>query len=159
MSETQIIAESGVPQIIITREFDAPRELVFRAYVEPDLLVRWLGPRDLTMVVDQYEPRDGGKWRYVSTDAQGNEYGFHGVFHGDPSPDAMVQTFEFEGAAGHVALETITLHERDGKTLARRVSSFQSVADRDGMVEAGMERGVRDGDDRLTDLLAALQGR
>jgi uncharacterized protein YndB with AHSA1/START domain len=109
------------------------------------------------MVVDQYDTRDGGKWRYVSKDAQGHEYGFHGVFHGDPSPDAMVQTFEFEGAAGHVSLDTVTLHERDGKTLARRVASFQSVADRDGMVAAGMERGVRDGDDRLAELLAALQ--
>jgi uncharacterized protein YndB with AHSA1/START domain len=157
MSETQIIADSGVPQIVITREFDAPRELVFRAHVDPDLLVQWLGPRDLTMVVDQYDTRDGGKWRYVSKDAQGHEYGFHGVFHGDPSPDAMVQTFEFEGAAGHVSLDTVTLHERDGKTLARRVASFQSVADRDGMIAAGMERGVRDGDDRLAELLAALQ--
>src|SRR5580704_13681924 len=130
MAETEITAEPGIPQIVITREFDAPRDLVFRAYTEPELLVQWLGPRDLTMTVDRYDARDGGTWRYVHTDAQGNEYGFHGVFHGTPSPDGIVQTFEFEGVPGHVALETITLLERDGKTLVRTVSGFQSVEDR-----------------------------
>lgn len=100
MGKTQIIAEPGMPQIIVTREFDAPRELVFRAHTDPELLAQRLGPRDLTMTVDQYDVRDGGRWRYVSTDAAGNEYGFHGVFHGTPSPDGIVQTFEFEGVPG-----------------------------------------------------------
>ena len=157
MSKTQITAEPGIPQIIIEREFDAPRELVFRAYTDPELLVQWLGPRDLKMRIEEYDVRDGGKWRYVSTDADGNEFGFHGVFHGDPSLDGTVQTFEFEGMPGHVAMDTLTLVERDGRTLVRTVSSFQSVEDRDGMVESGMERGVHDSDERLTELLAALQ--
>jgi uncharacterized protein YndB with AHSA1/START domain len=157
MGKTQIIAEPGMPQIIVTREFDAPRELLFRAHTDPELLAQWLGPRDLTMTVDQYDVRDGGKWRYVSTDAAGNEYGFHGVFHGTPSPDGIVQTFEFEGVPGHVALDTVTLRERDGKTLLRSVSSFQSVEDRDGMVASGMERGVRESNERLEELLAKLQ--
>jgi uncharacterized protein YndB with AHSA1/START domain len=157
MAETEITAGPGMPQIVITREFDAPRDLVFRAYTEPELLAQWLGPRDLTMTIDRYDARDGGTWRYVHTDAQGNEYGFHGVFHGTPSPDGIVQTFEFEGVPGHVALETITLHERDGKTLVRTVSGFQSVEDRDGAVASGMEQGVRDSDERLDDLLAKLQ--
>ena len=157
MSKTQITAEPGIPQIIITREFDAPRDLVFRAYTDPELLVQWLGPRDLTMTIDHYDVRDGGTWRYVSTDAQGNDYGFHGVFHGNPSPDRAVQTFEFEGAPGHVSLDTLTLHERDGKTLARTVSSFQSVQDRDAMVASGMEHGVHDSHERLAELLPRLQ--
>jgi uncharacterized protein YndB with AHSA1/START domain len=157
MSKTQITAEPGIPQITITREFDAPRDLVFRAYTDPELLVQWLGPRDLTMTIDHYDARDGGTWRYVSTDARGNEYGFHGVFHGDPSPDRAVQTFEFEGAPGHVSLDTLTLHERDGKTLARTVSSFQSVQDRDAMVASGMEHGVHDSHERLAELLPRLQ--
>jgi uncharacterized protein YndB with AHSA1/START domain len=157
MAETEITAEPGMPQIVITREFDAPRDLVFRAYTEPELLVQWLGPRDLTMTVDRYDARDGGTWRYVHTDAQGNEYGFHGVFHGTPSLDGIVQTFEFEGVPGHVALETITLLERDGKTLVRTVSGFQSVEDRDGAVASGMEQGVRDSDERLDGLLAKLR--
>jgi len=157
MSKTQITAEPGMPQIIITREFDAPRDLVFRAYTDPELLVQWMGPRDLTMTFDHHEARDGGRWRYVSTDAQGNEYGFHGVFHGTPSPDGTVQTFEFEGMPGHVALETLTLAERDGRTLVRTVSSFQSVEDRDGMVASGMERGVHESHERLGELLTTLQ--
>jgi uncharacterized protein YndB with AHSA1/START domain len=157
MSKTQITAEPGIPQIIIEREFDAPRELVFRAYTDPELVVQWLGPRDLKMRIEEYDVRDGGRWRYVSTDADGNEYGFHGVFHGTPSLDGAVQTFEFEGMPGHVAMDTLILLERDGRTLVRRVSSFQSVEDRDGMVESGMERGVHDSDERLSELLATMR--
>ncbi len=157
MNKTQITAEPGIPQIIITREFDAPRALVFRAYTDPDLLAQWLGPRDLELTVECYDTRDGGKWRYVNTDAQGNVYGFHGIFHGDPSPDAIVQTFEFEGAPGHVKLDTTTLEQRGGKTLARTVSAFPWVEDRDAMVASGMERGVRDSAERLEELLATLQ--
>ena len=157
MSKTEIVAEPGIPQIVTTREFDAPRELLFRAHVDPDLLVQWLGPRELAMTVQEYDVRDGGRWRYENTDAEGNRYGFHGGFHGTPSADAIVQTFEFEGAPGHVALDTVTFTERDGRTLLRRVSSFQSVQDRDAMVASGMEHGVRDSDERLTELLDRLQ--
>lgn len=157
MTKTQITAEPGVPHVIITREFAAPRELVFRAHIDPKLLVQWLGPRDITLAIEQYDAHHGGTWRYVDKDAQGNEYGFHGVFHGTPSPDSIVQTFEFEGVPGHVKLDTTTFEERDGKTLVRSVSSFQSVEDRDGMIAAGMELGVRDSDERLAELLATLQ--
>jgi uncharacterized protein YndB with AHSA1/START domain len=157
MSKTEITAEPGIPMIVITREFDAPRELVFRAHTDPDLLVQWLGPRDLTTAIDRYEVRDGGTWRYMQTDAEGNVYGFRGVFHGDPSPDATVQTFEFEGVPGHVCLQSATFAERGGKTLMRTVSSFQSVEDRDAMVASGMEHGVHDSGERLAELLARLQ--
>jgi uncharacterized protein YndB with AHSA1/START domain len=157
MSKTEITAEPGTPMIVITREFDAPSDLVFRAHIEPELLAQWLGPRDLAMTIDRWEARDGGTWRYVHTDAHGNAYGFHGVFHGDPSPQAIVQTFEFEGAPGHVALQTAAFTGRGGTTLARTVSAFQSVEDRDAMVASGMERGTRDSGDRLDELLARLQ--
>jgi uncharacterized protein YndB with AHSA1/START domain len=157
MSKTQITAEPGIPQVIIEREFDAPRDLVFRAFTDPDLIVRWLGPRELSMTIDEYDVRDGGRWRYISTDADGNEYGFHGLFHGTPSPDGTVQTFEFEGMPGHVTLDTMTMEERDGRTLVRTVSSFQSIEDRDGMVASGMEHGVHDSHERLTELLAEMQ--
>ena len=158
MTETVITAEPGMPLITITREFDAPRDLVFRAHVDPELLVQWLGPRDLTTTIDRYDARDGGTWRYVQKDADGNEYGFHGVFHGTPSPEAIVQTFEFEGVPGHVMLDTTTLEQRDGRTLMRTVSSFQSVEDRDQMVASDMERGVRDSGDRLDELFTKLAG-
>ena len=157
MSKTQITAEPGMPQIIIAREFSAPRGLVFRAHTEPDLLVRWLGPRDLTTTIDHYDVRNGGTWRYVQRDPDGNQYGFHGVFHGDPSPDTIVQTFEFEGAPGHVCLQTVTLAEHGGSTQMRTVLAFQSVSDRDQMVASDMERGTRDSGDRLDELLATLQ--
>lgn len=157
MAKTQITAEPGIPQIIMTCEFGAPRDLVFRAYTDPELLQQWLGPRDLTMTVIQNDIRDGGQWRFVHTDAAGHEHGFHGVFHGTPSPDGIVRTFEYEGAPGHVSMETLTLSDRDGRTLVRTVSSFQAVEDRDAMIASGMERGVHDSDERLTELLARLQ--
>jgi uncharacterized protein YndB with AHSA1/START domain len=157
MAKTEITAEPGSSQIVITREFDAPRDLVFRAYTDPDLLVRWMGPRELAMDVKEFEVRDGGRWRYVSTGPDGNEYGFRGVFHGTPSPDLTIQTFEFDGVPGHVSLEALTMTERDGRTYVRTVSSFQSVEDRDGMVASGMENGVRQSDERMDDLLAELQ--
>ncbi|HEX5493158.1 MAG TPA: SRPBCC family protein [Mycobacteriales bacterium] len=157
MGKTQITAEPGIPQIVITREFDAPRDLVFRAYTEPDLVARWLGPHEMTMTVDQYDVRDGGRWRFVHTNPEGARFGFHGVFHGTPSVDSVVRTFEFEGVPGHVSMETLTLTELDGRTLMRTVSSFQSVEDRDGMIASGMERGVRESDERLDSLLSELR--
>jgi uncharacterized protein YndB with AHSA1/START domain len=156
MSKTQITAEPGSPLITITCEFDAPRDLVFRAYTEPDLLTRWLGPRELTMAIEQWDVHDGGRWRYVHTNPAGSSFGFHGVFHGTPSAEGIVQTFEYEGAPGHVKLDSVTFEEVDGRTLVRTVSAFQSVEDRDGMVASGMEHGIRDSDDRLSELLAEL---
>ncbi len=155
MSKTQISAPPGVPFIDLTREFEAPRDLVFQAYTDRDLLVQWMGPRKYEMVIDTWEPRPGGSWRFVHKDAE-NEWGFHGVFHGDQTADRMTQTFEFEGAPGHVSLETLTLEEHDGRTTVRTHSVFQSVADRDAMVQSGMEDGTNEGFDRLDELLARL---
>ena len=156
MAKTQIIAEHGVPQILITKEFDAPRELLFRAHIDPALLVQWLGPCTLTMTIDRLEARNGGRWRYTHRDADGNEYAFHGVYHGAPSPDGIVQTFEFEGTPGHVSLQTLTFEDQGGTTLLRTNAVFQSVEDRDGMLQSGMEDGVNEGMERLDGLLARL---
>ncbi|HEY1330186.1 MAG TPA: SRPBCC family protein [Actinomycetota bacterium] len=156
MTQMQITATPGVPQVVATREFDAPRDLVYRAFTEPDLLVQWLGPRKYTMTVDRFDLRDGGTWRYVHSDDAGNAHGFHGVFHGEPSLDGIVQTFEYEGAPGHVSMDTVTFDERDGKTTVRTNSVFQSVEARDAMVESGMEHGMKEGYERLDDVLAKL---
>jgi uncharacterized protein YndB with AHSA1/START domain len=156
MAKTLIVAEPGVPQIVITREFDAPRELLFRAHTDPELYAQWLGPRALTMTIDRLDARDGGTWRYVHRDAGANEYGFHGVYHGTPSPDGIVRTFEFEGMPGHVSLNTITFEEHDGRILLRQNAVFQSVEDRDGMLQSGMEHGVNDSMERLDELIARL---
>lgn len=156
-NKTAITAVPGSQELFITREFDAPRELVFRAFVDPEMLVQWLGPRRLTMTVDVFEPRNGGKWRYVQCDQEGNEYGFHGVFHDVSAPKRIIQTFEFEGLpeSGHVTLDTLILEELPGgRTKITAQSVFQSVADRDGMIQSGMEGGVNDGFERLDELFA-----
>ena len=157
MTNLKISAPPGVPQIVTTVDFDASRLLVFRAFMEPDLLSQWLGPRRVTMTIDEYDPRDGGRYRYTHHDPEGNTYTFHGVFHGDPSLEGAVQTFEYEGAPGHVSMDTLTLEERDGRTYVRTNSVFQSVEDRDAMVQAGMETGVTEGMERLEVLLETLK--
>jgi len=156
MTEMQITTPPGVPQVLTSREFDAPRELVYRAFTEPDLLVQWLGPRKYTMTIDRFDLRDGGTWRYVHSDDEGNAFGFHGVFHGEASLDGIVQTFEYEGAPGHVSMDTVTFEETSGKTTVRTNSLFQSVEARDAMVKSGMASGMSEGYDRLEDLLAKL---
>lgn len=153
---SEITAEPGVPQLVITRDFAAPRELLFRAFTDPELLAQWLGPRRMSMTVERFEVRDGGRWRYIHRDPEGHEAAFHGVFHGTPSPDGIVQTFEYEGAPGHVSLETITFEEHDGKTRVRMNDIFQAVEDRDAALESGMETGVNEGFERLDELLARL---
>ena len=156
MSATTVVAPSGVPFIDVSRVFDAPRDLVYRAFTEPELLVQWLGPRKYEMVIDTYDVRAGGSWRYLHRDDAGNEYGFHGVFHGEPSPDSMVQTFEFEGAPGHVSLDKLSLEEHDGRTTVHTHSVYQSHEARNAMVESGMAEGMNEGFDRLDVLLGRL---
>jgi uncharacterized protein YndB with AHSA1/START domain len=152
----KVIAEPGSPQVILEREFDAPRELVYRAHVDPELLVQWLGPRRLKMRIEQYDVRDGGRYRYVHSGEDGTEHGFHGVFHGDPSPGGIVQTFEYEGYPGHVSMDTAVFEDRGDKTLVRINSVFQSVEDRDGMYAAGAEEGMTEGYERLDELLVRM---
>ena len=156
MTEMKVTAEPGVPQVLTERVLDAPRELVYRAFAEPDLLAQWLGPRRFTMTVDRYDLRDGGTWRYVHRDDAGNAFGFHGVFHGTASPEGIVQTFEFEGAPGHVSMDTVTFEDKQGTTIVRTNSVFQSVIARDAMVDAGMAGGMSEGYERLDELLAKL---
>jgi len=156
MSELKVTAEPGVPQVLTTRTFDAPRDLVFRAFIEPDLFAQWIGGRKYTTTIDRFDVHDGGSWRWVVSDDAGNAFGFHGVFHGEPSPDGFVQTFEFEGAPGHVSMDTLTLEERDGKTTVHTNSVFQSVEARDAMVQSGMAEGMNEGYDRLEELIAKL---
>jgi len=159
-NQTIITAEPGRQELFITREFDAPRELVFKAYTDPELFVQWLGPRELTMILETFEPISGGRWRYIHKDQAGNEYGFHGVFHEIAPPERAIQTFEFEGLPekGHVEFDTAKFEELPGgRTKLVIQAVYQSVADRDGMIQSGMERGVNDGYDRLDDLLSKMK--
>lgn len=157
MAETEVIIEPGRQDIVTRRVFDAPRELVFRAYTDPELVAKWWGPSQYETVVDRADIRSGGSWRFLNRDGEG-EYAFHGVYHDITAPERIVQTFEYEGVPGHVALETATFEETpDGKTRFVGVSVFQSVEDRDGMAASGMEDGMRDTYDRLDALLASLK--
>jgi len=155
-NKTIVTAEPGVQEVFVTREFDAPRELVYKAHVDPNLYVQWLGPHGYEMILEEFEPVSGGKYRYIHKDKDGNEYGFHGTFH-EMSIDNMVQTFEFEGYPGHVSLDTMTLEELPGgRTKATIHSVFQSVSDRDGMIQNGMEKGVSEGYEQLDDILEMM---
>src|SRR5215210_2028461 len=138
----KVTAEPGLPFIDLERVLDAPRDLVLRCYVEPDLIAEWLGPSGYEMTIEQYDVRDGGRYRYVHRAPDGSEFAFHGVFHGDPSPDGMLQTFEFEAWPGHVALDALRFVEDGGRTIVRIHSTYQSVEDRDAMVANGMADGV-----------------
>ena len=154
-NETQIVADPALPTIEITREFDAPPERVFRAYTEPDLVVQWLGPRRLAMRIETYDARTGGSYRYVHRDADGTEYGFHGVFHEVRPTDRIVQTWTFEGYPDGVSLETATFEDLGGRTRVRTRSLVESLEARDAIIASGMESGVVEGYERLDDLLAA----
>ncbi|HMG91835.1 MAG TPA: SRPBCC family protein [Chryseolinea sp.] len=157
MKKTTIIAEPGKQELFIIREFDAPRELVFKAYTDPKLLIKWMGPKDLTMKIDKMSTKSGGSYRYIHSDAKGNEFGFRGVIHEVEKPERIIQTFEFEGMPekGHVTLDTARFEALPGnRTKVIGQSVFQSVADRDGMIKSGMERGVLDSHERLDALLA-----
>lgn len=156
MGTTKITAIPGTPFIDIEREVAAPRELVHRAYSDPELLRQWLGPRKYEMIVDAWEPADGRRWRYVHRDADGTEYAFHGVFHGPQTVDRMVQTFEFEGAPGYVSLDAVEFIDQGGRTLIRTHSVHQTVEARDAMIEAGMSSGVEEGFERLDELVGRL---
>ena len=154
-----VSAEPGTHEVVITREFDAPRELVFKACMDPELIPQWWGPRYLSTEVAMMDVRPGGQWRFIQRDSEGNEYGFHGVYHEILAPERVIDTFEFEGLPekGHVVLETIRFEALPGdRTRLVSQSVFQSVADRDGMLQSGMETGVDDSYERLIELLQKM---
>ena len=155
MAGLNLVVEPGRQEIIGTWEFDAPRDLVFKAFTDPKAIPQWWGPRGLTTTVDKMDVRKGGMWRFVQRDESG-EYAFNGVYH-LVTPERMVYTFEWEGLPGHILLETVTLEERGGRTIMTDQSVFQSVADRDGMVANGMEEGGRQTMERFAELLERLR--
>ena len=152
--ETEIYVDPDLPTVRITREFDASPDRVFRAWAEPDLFAQWNGPRDLTMRIETYDVRTGGAYRYTHTDSDGNDYTFFGSFHEVRPNERIVQTFTFEGFPDSVSLETMTLEDLgDGRTRVVGESMFDSMQARDGMVASGMEIGVREGYEKLDELL------
>ena len=149
MSDMKVVADPGTHEIVITRSFDGPRDLVFKAFTDPDAVRQWWGQANSETVVDQLEARPGGRWRFVEREAEGNEYGFHGVYHDLQAPERIVYTFEYEGMPGHVSVETMNLEDLGGRTRLVSTSVFDSQEDRDGMLQSGMEQGAGESYDRL----------
>jgi len=146
-------------EIVMTRVFDAPRDLVFEAHTSCEHLSRWWGPRRYEITSCEVDFNPGGAWRIVHRGPDGAEYGFHGEYREIVRPERIVWTFEFEGMPGHVSVETLTLEEHDGKTTFTSTSVYDSVEDRDGMLESGMESGAVETMDRLDEYLEVLKGR
>jgi uncharacterized protein YndB with AHSA1/START domain len=143
-------------EIIIERIFDALRELVFKAYTDPNLIPQWWGPRGYTTTVDRMDVRLGGIWRFVQRGPDGNEYAFNGAYREIVPPERLAYTFEFEAMPGHVLLETVTFEEHDGKTKVTATALFDTVEDRDGMLKSGMEEGAAESWDRLAEHLQTM---
>ncbi len=161
MDNLKVNAPAGEPIIIMTRTFDAPRALVWKAMTEREHIARWWGASSFTakVVVKTYDPRVGGEWRFESHGTDGKVFIFHGKFLAINGPHRVVQTFGMEGMfEGKLIVEDMTLEELpDGRTLYRQLSSYDSVADRDGMVASGMEVGARETLEQLAAVIAELK--
>ena len=160
-NKTTVTAEPGKQELYIIREFNAPRELVFRAHTEPALYEQWVGPKDLTMTVEHMDAVNNGSYRFVH-ERDGHKYTFHGVYHEVLKPERIIGTFEFDGLpeTGHVIMGTTRFEDLGGgRSRLVHQSVFQSVQDRDGMVQSGMERGVVDGYEKLDSLLENLNSK
>jgi uncharacterized protein YndB with AHSA1/START domain len=154
-NETIIEIDEKVPLVRITREFDAPLEKVFRAHTDARLLEQWMGPRSLETTYETFDCRTGGAYRFVSR-RNGEEYAFHGSYHEIRPNESIVQTFTWEGMPDHVALEKVFFEDLgDGRTRISSTSLVDSFADRDAFIANGMEDGVREGFERLDELLAS----
>jgi len=155
-NKTVVTAEPGKQELFITREFDAPRELLFKAHTDPDLYIQWVGPKDMKMTIEKWECYEGGSYKFTH-ERDGHRYAFFGVNHEIAAPERIIGTFEFDGLPerGHVILGTTKFEDLPGgRSRVVHQSVFQSIADRDGMVQSGMEGGVNDGYEKLDALLA-----
>jgi uncharacterized protein YndB with AHSA1/START domain len=146
-------------QILITREFDAPRHLVWRAYTEPDLIKRWWAGERGSVTSVEVDLRVGGGWRYVMTANGGFEVAFHGEFREIAAPERLVNTEAFEGIPdpdGNAALVTVTLTEKDGRTYLEALTEMRDRAGRDAILESGMEGGMQESYDALERVAISL---
>jgi uncharacterized protein YndB with AHSA1/START domain len=152
--ETEVVADPDVPLVRITREFDAPPEKVYRAHVDRDLVVQWLGPPETEMVIDVWDCRTGGSYRYLAVQDD-EEYGFRGCFHELRPGELIVQTSTFEGDPDGVTLERLVF-EAIGAGSTRLTYSMLcgSFAERDGLVAGGVVDGNAGGYEKLDALLA-----
>ena len=157
-NKLEVIVDPAKPTIATRRTLDAPRELVWEAWTKPEHLKRWLGPDRLVWVTLEMDFRIGGTYRWVQRAPDGQEYSFHGEYREIVRPTKMVQTFIFDPMPEAVAIDTITLEEHGGKTTCITTQVHDTIASRDAMfANGGMERGMREGYDRLDRVLAELK--
>lgn len=150
------VSKRGDREIYIEREFDAPRERVFAAFTDPELIPQWWGPRKVTTVVDRLEARTGGDWRFVCRNEDGSEDAFRGTFREVTPPERITWTFEWGGMPGYVSVDAVEFEDLgDGRTKVTSTSTFLFPEERDGMLEAGMEQGLSESHERLDELLAS----
>jgi uncharacterized protein YndB with AHSA1/START domain len=143
-SATAMVTLPADEQILITREFDAPRELVFRAWTTPELVRRWWHANRGEMTVAEIDLRVGGGYRYVMIAEDGTEVAFHGEYRELVANERIVSTEVYEGMPGAEALDTIEFSEADGRTTVTILVEHQTKAHRDAHVESGMENGLQD---------------
>ena len=156
-NKTKITATPGGREVLIEREFDAPRDKVWRAYTEPDLYIKWMGPHGLTGKIDAWEMKPGGKYGYTHTTPEGEAFSFVGYRHEVVPQERITETFEWLGMPGHISLNSAKLEDiGNGRTKVTALAVFQTPEDRDGMIESGMEKGVVEGQERLDELLKKL---
>lgn len=157
MSKNNLIVDREERVITMSRTFDAPRDLVWKVCTDPELVPQWWGPRNVSTVVDKMEVKVGGVWRYIQKDAEGNEYAFNGIYKEIEPPERLTYTFEFEPMAGHVALETILFEELPGgQTKITARTTYNTIEDLEGTLQAGMESGAVETWDRLEELLTQV---
>jgi uncharacterized protein YndB with AHSA1/START domain len=154
MAKTSIIAEPNKQEVVITRDFEARRELVFRLWTDAAYVPEWWGPSVMTTIVDSLDARKGGIWRYIQRDPAGNEYAHNGVYHEVAAPERLIHTYEFEGIPA-VGIVTVTFEElAGGRTRLTETSLYPSVEIRDGVLQSGMSEGAIELMDRFEMLLA-----
>jgi uncharacterized protein YndB with AHSA1/START domain len=163
MSEQDVAGKStmtlvGVRELHVERVFDAPRERVFAAYTDPELIPKWWGPRNATTIVEEMDATTGGDWRFRARGEDGNEIVFRGVYREVVAPERIVQTFEWDGMPGYVSVDSVSFEELGDRTRVISDSIFFTAEERDGMLESGMEGGMNETYDRLDELLAEQAG-
>jgi uncharacterized protein YndB with AHSA1/START domain len=150
------------PLMITTRTFDAPRELVWKCFSEPQHIARWFGPKSISPVIriDKFEFRVGGKWRYITQRPDGSAtIVFYGTYKDIQEPERIVNTFAVEAmvAEDDLLTETHTFEARGDKTFYRAVANLGTMEAREGVIAGGMEAGARESIAQLDELLAELQ--
>jgi uncharacterized protein YndB with AHSA1/START domain len=144
-------------QILITREFDAPRHLVYRAWTTPELVRRWWSAKRGEVTVAEIDLRVGGRWRYVMVTPDGLEVAFHGEYREIVPNERIVSTEVYEGFPEGEAVDTLTLTESDGRTTLTILVQHSSKEHRDAHINSGMEAGLQDALDLLEEVAVSLR--